>query len=49
VPAREPGEPLVVRRVFAPDGSTLSGVVVYAYNTDKDGTIRQTAKSAIRG
>src|SRR6267378_934533 len=39
VPAREPGEPLVVAgRVFAPDGQhPVAGVVVYAYNTDKDG------------
>jgi protocatechuate 3,4-dioxygenase, beta subunit len=39
VPAGEPGDPLVVAgRVFAPDGQhTVAGVVVYAYNTDKDG------------
>jgi protocatechuate 3,4-dioxygenase beta subunit len=39
VPAAEPGEPLVVEgRVFAPDGQhTVAGVIVYAYNTDKDG------------
>ena len=35
----EPGDPLVVSgRVFAPDGErTVAGVVVYAYNTDKNG------------
>src|SRR5262249_6915652 len=39
VPAGEPGDPLVVSgRVFALDGTrTVAGVVVYAYNTDKDG------------
>jgi protocatechuate 3,4-dioxygenase beta subunit len=39
IPAAEPGEPLVVEgRVFAPDGQhTVAGVIVYAYNTDKDG------------
>ncbi|HEV1996123.1 MAG TPA: hypothetical protein VGR03_17450, partial [Candidatus Acidoferrum sp.] len=39
VPSGEPGEPLVVAgRVFAPDGQHIvAGVVVYAYNTDKDG------------
>jgi protocatechuate 3,4-dioxygenase beta subunit len=39
VPAGEPGEPLVVEgHVYAPDGQhTVAGVVVYAYNTDKDG------------
>jgi len=39
VPSGEPGDPLVVAgRVFAPDGEhTAAGVVVYAYNTDKDG------------
>jgi protocatechuate 3,4-dioxygenase beta subunit len=39
VPSGEPGDPLIVAgRVFAPDGQhTVSGVVVYAYNTDKDG------------
>jgi protocatechuate 3,4-dioxygenase beta subunit len=39
VPASEPGDPLVVSgRVFAPDGQhTVAGVIVYAYNTDKDG------------
>src|SRR5207245_381515 len=39
VPAGEPVDPLVVDgRVFASDGQhTVAGVVVYAYNTDKDG------------
>lgn len=39
VPSGEPGEPLVVSgRVFAPDGEhTVAGVIVYAYNTDKNG------------
>lgn len=39
VPPGEPGEPLVVSgRVFAPDGErAVAGVVVYAYNTDKNG------------
>jgi protocatechuate 3,4-dioxygenase beta subunit len=39
MPAGEPGEPLVVEgRVFAPDGQhAVAGVVVYAYNTDKEG------------
>lgn len=39
VPVGEPGDPLVVSgRVFAPDGTrTVSDVIVYAYNTDKDG------------
>ena len=39
VPDDEPSESLVVSgRVFAPDGQhTVAGVVVYAYNTDKDG------------
>ncbi len=39
VSSGEPGDPLVVAgRVFAPDGEhTVAGVVVYAYNTDKDG------------
>lgn len=39
VPAGEPGDPLIVSgRVFAPDGThTVGGVIVYAYNTDKDG------------
>jgi len=39
VPAGEPGDPLVVSgHVFAPNGQhTVAGVVVYAYNTDKDG------------
>lgn len=39
VPAGEPGDPLVISgRVFAPDGEhTVPGVVVYAYNTDKNG------------
>jgi protocatechuate 3,4-dioxygenase beta subunit len=34
-----PGDPLVVTgRVFVPDGEhTVAGVVVHAYNTDKDG------------
>jgi len=32
------------RRVFAPDGQhPVAGVVVYAYNTDRTATIRQTA------
>ena len=39
VPAGESGDPLVVSgRVFAPDGDhTAAGVIVYAYNTDKNG------------
>jgi len=39
VPAGEPGDPLIVSgRVFAPDGAhPVAGVIVYAYNTDKDG------------
>ena len=39
VPAGEPGDPLVVSgRVFAPDGAhPVASVIVYAYNTDKDG------------
>jgi len=39
VPAGEPGDPLIVSgRVFAPDGfRAVAGVIVYAYNTDKDG------------
>jgi len=39
VPAGEPGDPLIVSgRVFAPDGvHTVAAVIVYAYNTDKDG------------
>jgi len=39
VPSGEPGDPLMVAgRVFASDGQhTVSGVAVYAYNTDKDG------------
>jgi len=38
-PLGEPGVPLTVSgRVFAPDGlQTVAGVIVYAYNTDKDG------------
>src|SRR5262249_23172996 len=39
VAAGEPGDPLVVKgRVFSPDGlHTVAGVIVHAYNTDKDG------------
>src|SRR5262249_46295659 len=39
VPPGEPGDPMIVSgRVFAPDASrAIPGVVVYAYNTDKDG------------
>src|SRR5215475_11069540 len=39
VPAHEPGDPLIVSgRVFAPDGvRAVAGVVVYAYNTDRNG------------
>ena len=39
VPAGEPGEPLIVHgRVFGPDGEhPVAGVIVYAYNTDKEG------------
>jgi len=39
VPTDEAGDPLIVSgRVFAPDGEhTVAGVVVYAYNTDKNG------------
>lgn len=39
VPEGEPGDRLVVSgRVFAPDGQrTAAGVIVYAYNTDKNG------------
>jgi protocatechuate 3,4-dioxygenase beta subunit len=37
-PASEPGQPLVVRgEVRLPDGAPASGVVVFAYQTDKDG------------
>jgi len=39
VPAKELGDPLIVTvRVSAPDGErTVAGIIVYAYNTDKDG------------
>lgn len=39
VPPDEPGDPLVVSgHVYAPDGErSVAGVVVYAYNTDKNG------------
>lgn len=39
VPAGEPGDPLIISgRVFAPDGThPVAGVIVYAYNTDKNG------------
>ena len=39
VPVGEPGDALIVTgRVFAPDGErAVAGVVVYAYNTDKNG------------
>jgi protocatechuate 3,4-dioxygenase beta subunit len=42
VPDGEPGEPLTIEgTVFAPDGETpVSGVVVYAYNTDAQGYYR---------
>lgn len=37
-PASEPGQPLVVRgEVRLPDGEPASGVVVFAYQTDRDG------------
>lgn len=42
----EPGEPLVVSgQVFAPDGSrAVSGVTVYAYNTDAQGHYTENHK-----
>jgi protocatechuate 3,4-dioxygenase beta subunit len=37
-PADEPGEPLVITgRVFGPDGKPRSGVIVYAYHTNRHG------------